>query len=327
MSIITDYKFAKRKEKRDQTNDTINNLLNIAQFGKGIWDTVSEQNKYKPGSDYMNAQELGNKTWPMDVQNAKAKLDEAKAEGDQTRVLALQKYISDRTMELSKYEQPQMNYRAELAAGDQKTEKQSRMAAAIREAFGLAQTNPSWFLNDPSDPSGNSKIPNPATIDKLRENLLLAVGMYNPTKQDLAAVTPYLNSLLSSNGASPPPVTTDKGAVDFTPIWGKIASLAPRASVPKYDNKSFVRTWDKNEGALEKELNDLINSGRLQGEDLSAAQAALSKSSEPGSLGMGLYSLLYKVKEGLKSKYGMGAPVAPSRQGVQVNPITGKTRK
>jgi uncharacterized membrane protein len=265
MSIITDYKFAKRKEKRDQTNDTINNLLNAVQVGKGIWDTVQESNKYKPGSDYMNAQELGSKTWPMDVQNAKAKLDEAKAAGDQTRILALQKYIADRTSELSHYEQPQMNYRAQLAAGDQKTEKQSRMAAAIREAFGLAQTNPSWFLNDPSDPSGNSKMPNPETIDKLRENLLLAVGMYNPTKEDIAAVTPYLNSLLSSkeggstvpqdaakgpkSSFNPPDIKDVKPKVELSQITGLAKSLSEvRKKVTKGSQEAL--TLDYLQGQL-----------------------------------------------------------------------------
>lgn len=70
---IADYLRGRRAEKRTSRNDAWGKIQGAVNTGVDIWKTLNEQNKYKPGSDYMNAQELISKTWPQE--NATAQLD------------------------------------------------------------------------------------------------------------------------------------------------------------------------------------------------------------------------------------------------------------
>lgn len=253
---ISDYVNAERDRKQNRKNDRWAKLMQAAGLGKSIWDTLNEQNKYKPGSDYMKAQELSGKTWPQenaafesDIDTKKARLDQeiaaAKAAGDYVRAVELEKERAALDMEARKYSEEQANYRARLGAGKELSDKQAKMMTAIQEAFGTAQVRGDWFIPDPVNP--NQKVVNPDTIDQLRANILKAIAVYKPTSEDMALLTPYINDLLAGTEATggagaktnqtkpvfapPPPATKTK------PSFQEVTDLAKKL----YEAKNRVR--------------------------------------------------------------------------------------
>jgi hypothetical protein len=325
-----------RQNRRDSATDEqnkINNLMKAAEFGKSIWDSVNEQNKYKPGSDFYNLAKEQSVGWPSQLADKqqslsialdenRARLNEAKAAGDQTRALALQEEQNRLLAERERLEREGSAYRARLAAGDKTTERQNNMMSAIQEAFGTAQVHPGWFMPDPNNPASN--IINPEKIGEIRDNIMLAIKTYRPTAEDMAVLQPYIENLLASPSVSGTQESAKDGAgVDFNSIFKNIAATARNRSVPQYQKTGVAglsaKEWMDKEKSLEGELSSIIP--LLQGEDKTVAENALSQSAATGQLGEDKYATLWLVLQRLKEKLqGVTGTRSTEGQGTPLNP-------
>ena len=212
---IADYLRGARAEKRTVRNDRWSKLMDVAGMGKGIWETLSGR-KYATDT---REDEQSHDTNKMLAGQAFSKSEAAQAraadaeQGLYGRAYGASQAALDRAAELQ---------RANVAAGKSLSERQQNMQAAIMDAFEKAAlVHGDWFIPNPNDPT--SKMANPETIDKLRNNVLLALKAFKPTSDDMAVLEPYINDLLSFDAAALQP----KQQVTQTPTFNPPPEAKP----------------------------------------------------------------------------------------------------
>lgn len=208
------------EDQRAKRDSTWKKLMDIASLGSNIWGTVSgrkfsreeriggeqaDLNKLSMGHLY-NMEALGKK-----LENDKNfqifKVQNPDLPKEQLYAMYLQSpegqaFQDNQALRDTKAGEQEHGWRMqEVAAGTGRSaseERRSFLMGAIKDGLTNALgTNPGWFMPNPADPSGESMMPNPATIEELRSNILKAIGVYQPTPEELRAVTPYLESLLA----------------------------------------------------------------------------------------------------------------------------------
>jgi hypothetical protein len=197
MSAITDFVFKKNQLQQNAGQNTMDNIFKVAGLGKDIWNTLNTNDLSGKQQGWNQSNMMQKAAIDKDFIRTQNALDQANKAGDRSAAQAAQDHLAELEMTREKYIQQQENYRAELAAGNSKTDKQAKMMSAIQSSFGTAKVRGDWFLPDPNNP--NDKIINPATVDQLRSNILKAVAVYKPTQEDIDVINPYIEDLLAGN--------------------------------------------------------------------------------------------------------------------------------
>lgn len=318
MPLVTglgDFAYQNRRDKVNDKNTTIDQILRAAGLAKDVWTTYQghqwQQDALKAGSpeDLAYQRKLqqdlqNNKDW-LSYQNANPNKPADQLYDEWLQTPEGQAFQADQEKRKNAALGLEHGYRmSEIGASQNVQDKKSQLKAQLSDY--LQNTLPMMHPDTvTADATGNPIL----NLDKRKDIVKYVLSWFkdaSPTEQS------WLTQMLDENwSGNSVPAQTGQGAptgIDIGKITSTIGELAQTITGPSPTRTNSAslnapNSWAQAEKSLEGDLTVLDSNPSLTPDEKQAVEYAFKQSSRPGELDNTTFDQIYRFVQALKQKY------------------------